>query len=266
MGTNAKNLFKLLTRQHMRQGGYYESLEPEVQCDWRLLRKALLARYPPPDSDEDETQPGGSSTEQKPAPTGPHVPQRNARIGRIKVIGANSSDFGYLGDGKTCYSSTGIGAGASATEAISVCYVPTSKLGEIEIQRSDGQPQVLGVHWRQPSPTTEIGSAHYSTISAFNYEGLYRSSKMEWAGPGYTRIWRVMADNALCAHLEDRAPRNALHFFMFNRSEHQRYAVDVAADAGTFMTKYGPPGGWTPVKLLFEPVIQTPCGRSADDA
>ncbi|KIO28583.1 hypothetical protein M407DRAFT_22317 [Tulasnella calospora MUT 4182] len=112
---------------------YYESLEPEVKCDWSLLRKALLARYPPLDGDEDEIQPGGSSMPQVLNSTGPHVLRRNARIGRIKVIGSNSSDFGYLGDGKTFYS-TGIGAGASPAEAISVCYVPASKLCEIEIQ------------------------------------------------------------------------------------------------------------------------------------
>ncbi|KIO16183.1 hypothetical protein M407DRAFT_247045, partial [Tulasnella calospora MUT 4182] len=173
----------------------------------------------------------------------------------------NSSDFGYLGDGTTCYSTSGIGAGASATEAISVCYVPTSKLCEIEIQRSDGQPQVLGVHWNQASPTTKIGSTDYSTISAFNYEGLYRSSKMAWPGPGYTRIWRVLADNTLCPHY---ASRNPLHFFMAKTSAHQRYAVDVVADAGAFMNQHGL--GWTLVKLLFEPIIQTPSGRSADDA
>ncbi|KIO28581.1 hypothetical protein M407DRAFT_22316 [Tulasnella calospora MUT 4182] len=197
-------------------------------------------------------------------PTGPHVLRRNARIGRIKVIGSNSSDFGYLGDGKTFYS-TGIGAGASPAESISVCYVPTSKLCEIEIQRSDGQPQVLGVHWCQPSPTTEFGSINYATILPFNYEGLYRSSKMAWTGPGYTRIWRVIADDTLCPYLGDHASRSPLQFFMLNRSDHQRYAINVAADAGTFMTKHGS-GGWTLVKLVFEPIIQTPCSRSADEA
>lgn len=28
---------------------YYESLSPDIQSDWRLLRQALLARYPLPD-------------------------------------------------------------------------------------------------------------------------------------------------------------------------------------------------------------------------
>lgn len=39
---------------------YYESLELEMQCDWRLLRHALLMKYPRLDDDEDELQSGGS--------------------------------------------------------------------------------------------------------------------------------------------------------------------------------------------------------------
>lgn len=74
-----------------------------------------------------------SSLPQGLAPVGPHGPRLNARIGRIKVIGANSADFGYLGDGQTVYTA-GIGAGASATEAIRVNYIPANSLYEIEIQ------------------------------------------------------------------------------------------------------------------------------------
>lgn len=69
------------------------------------------------------------------APTGPQAPRLNARIGRVKVIGTNSEDFGYLGDGNTFYTNTdGIGAGASAAEAIQVSYTPGNGLYEIEIQ------------------------------------------------------------------------------------------------------------------------------------
>lgn len=60
-------------------------------------------------------------------------PPFQARTGRIKVIGADFSDFGYLGDGATVTSSV-LGAGASATEAITVCYIPGAKLFEIEIK------------------------------------------------------------------------------------------------------------------------------------
>lgn len=153
---------------------YYESLEPEVQCDWRLLRKALLAWCPPSEGDADGIQPGesrwgrisilsGSQSLLKliyhsmcpfrilaaVAPMDPHGPQPNARIGKIKVIGANSTDFGYLGYGEA-FDSTGIGAGAPAAEAISICYVPANQLFEIKIQVGEhtlgtSKPLILSV-------------------------------------------------------------------------------------------------------------------------
>ncbi|KAG8915463.1 hypothetical protein FRC00_004098 [Tulasnella sp. 408] len=200
---------------------YYASLEREVKRDWDLLRSALLERYPPPDGDEDEMQYWAS---------------------RIKVIGANSEDFGYLGDGNTFYTNTdGIGAGASATEAIQVSYAPGNGLYEIEVQvgRYYYRPHTITPishnlvsettgnlkYWvftgatrlprrhldRQsmdaapPGPNNAYTvDCSYATITSFNYEGSYRSSKLNFDGPGYTRIWNVMADNTLCPHLEEQ--------------------------------------------------------------
>lgn len=39
---------------------YYESLSPEVQGDWRLLRQALLKEYPPTEPDNNNAQTGVS--------------------------------------------------------------------------------------------------------------------------------------------------------------------------------------------------------------
>ncbi|KAG8937579.1 hypothetical protein FRC00_003742 [Tulasnella sp. 408] len=214
----------------------YLTLEPEVKRDWSLLSLALLERYPPPDDDE-EMQVEGSSIRQVLTPAGPQVPQLNARIGRIKVIGANSADFGYLGDGKTVYAD-GIGAGASATEAILISYVPANGLYEIEIQRSGGKAEVLGVHWADPSVSTAFGSENFAILTALNYEGLYRSSKLGRPGPGYTRMWNVLADNTLRPYLEEHGSLNPLQFFLYKPSQYQRLAVDVAADASAFAIKY----------------------------
>lgn len=38
---------------------YYDGLEPDVKGNWSLLRSALLARYPPPDEEEEQVQAGG---------------------------------------------------------------------------------------------------------------------------------------------------------------------------------------------------------------
>lgn len=87
-----------------------------------------------------------SSIPQVIALAGPQGRRLNARTGRIKIIGANSEDFGYLGDGDTCYTKTdGVGAGASATDAIQVCYAPANGLYEIEIQvgRDYCHPHIL---------------------------------------------------------------------------------------------------------------------------
>lgn len=59
--------------------------------------------------------------------------QRPSRTGRIKVIGVNSSDYGYLGNGNTAIA-TSLGAGASKAEAISFCYKPGRGVFEIEIK------------------------------------------------------------------------------------------------------------------------------------
>lgn len=55
------------------------------------------------------------------------------QAGRIKVIGTDSSDYGYLGDGSTATLAS-LGAGASATEALSISYVPTKGFFELEIK------------------------------------------------------------------------------------------------------------------------------------
>ncbi|KAG8941871.1 hypothetical protein FRC04_004048 [Tulasnella sp. 424] len=39
---------------------YYESLSPDVQGDWRLLRQALLKEYPPAEPDASSAQAGVS--------------------------------------------------------------------------------------------------------------------------------------------------------------------------------------------------------------
>lgn len=103
-----------------------------------------------------------------------------SRTGRIRVIGVNSVDSGYLGNGETAIT-TSLGAGASATEALSFCYKPGRGLSEIEIrviitrsilpgyqkgmrirlQCQNGKSQVLGLHWEYPSPSTAMGSIKY---------------------------------------------------------------------------------------------------------
>ncbi|KAG8937220.1 hypothetical protein FRC00_007044 [Tulasnella sp. 408] len=242
---------------------YYDGLEPEVKRDWSLLRPALVARYSPPDDDEDEVQAGGYRMLQVLAPTGPSSPRLKARIGRIKVIGANSTDYGYLGNGKTCHEANGIAAGVSAPEAIRVGYVPANKPYEIEIRRSDGRCEALGVRWLRPSPSARIGCTDFAAITAFNYEGVYRSSKLKWSGPGYTRIWKVMADGTVYPHLEERGSYIPLHCIFHQASEHKTHAIDVAADGGAFVAKHS---DWTLAKLLFEPIVQNPEGRPADEA
>ncbi|KAG8994547.1 hypothetical protein FRB90_000400, partial [Tulasnella sp. 427] len=178
------------------------------------------------------------------------VPQK----GRIKVLGEDCAEYGYVGDGQNVYHA-GIGAGAPETEAIIFCYLPLKDdLFEIEIQRSDSKPQLLGAHWHAPNPSTSVGSIDFAVLAAFNYEGLRRSSKTGWGGPGYTQIWKVGPDNTLHPYFvgNDTVGHKQLQFFVHEPGGHQRRAVDVAADAGAFMVKHGP-GGWKLVELLFEP-------------
>ncbi|KAG8941872.1 hypothetical protein FRC04_004049 [Tulasnella sp. 424] len=138
---------------------FYQSLGPEVQCNWQLLRPALLTKYARPDDDDDEVPYDG--------PRLGHLPQivglGQPRTGRIKVIGANSADFDYVGDGNTVYITNGLGAAASASDACTFRYIPGSKLFEIQIKRPGDTYQVLGVHWNT-SPSTAIGCVEYALL------------------------------------------------------------------------------------------------------
>lgn len=225
---------------------YYDSLEPEVKRDWSLLRQALLARYPPLDDDENEAQPRGLRMPRTPILMEGQIP---SRTGRIRVIGVNSVDSGYLGNGETAIT-TSLGAGASATEALSFCYKPGRGLSEIEIRCQNGKSQVLGLHWEYPSPSTAMGSINYAGLTAFDCEGTRRSRKHSRNGPGQTRIWKVMSDNTVCPHLEDDESLKSLQLFVCGNSGRSRAGIDASADPGAFLTKYG--SGWKPVKLVFE--------------
>ncbi|KAG8976385.1 hypothetical protein FRB90_009188, partial [Tulasnella sp. 427] len=187
--------------------------------------------------------------------------------GRIKALGINYADFGYLADGQTMYHD-GIGAGASATEALIFSYVRLDNdLFEIEIKRSDGKPQLLGVHWDSSDPSVSVGSLKYelsssssekpglkefgrhAVLAVFNYEGLLRSSKAGWPGPGYTRIWKIKPDNTLCPYFVEKDVEKPLRLLLHAASSSQRRAVDVAADPGAFLIKWGEGGGWVLVVL-----------------
>ncbi|KAG8964599.1 hypothetical protein FRC05_003764 [Tulasnella sp. 425] len=145
---------------------YYDSLEPDVRYDWTLLRRALLTKYPRRDNDEGELLSEASRTSQVYVPAAVLGPTLQPRVGRIKVIGANSTDFEYIGDENNSISS-GLGAGAPATEASTFSYVPGSKLFEIQIKRPGEKDQVLGVHWYSPAPSTAIGSLNFAALTAF---------------------------------------------------------------------------------------------------
>lgn len=231
---------------------FYEDLSPEVQGDWRLLRQALLTKYPLSERFNDNA--GArfcSSCTFFPAP-GAAPPPLQSRRGRIKVIGENSADLGYIGNGNTSISSS-LGAGAPEDDASILSYTSSGKLHEMVVESSSGKPQVLGLHWISPSPNSAIGSTDFAAITAFNCEGSHRSSTMAWKGPGATAVWKIMPDGTVCPHLGEDNASTALRFFMHSNSGSKRFAVDVAADAGAFITNHGK-NGWVLVKLLFLPL------------
>ncbi|KAG8921691.1 hypothetical protein FRC01_000117 [Tulasnella sp. 417] len=136
---------------------YYETLSPDVQGDWRLLRQALLKEYPPVDSDITGAQTGGSrygslelldpkdpkrmiidafgfsSNFQAPTPAAAAPAPPQTKRGRIKVKGRDGSDFGYVGFGATATNSA-LGAGFTQAKALSISYTPVSQPFEINIE------------------------------------------------------------------------------------------------------------------------------------
>lgn len=230
---------------------YYESLSPDIQSDWRLLRQALLARYPLPDEIGGTPAGNFSSSHSSLAAEGAALPPPQPRKGRIKVIGETSADFGYIGDGTTCHKSC-IGGGASASAAVLFSYTPKGELHEIEIERSGGKDQAFGIHWLESSPSTVIGSLHHALVTAFDYAGTHRSSPTFRHGPGYTDIWNVRPDNTVWPHFGEDHSCKELRVFTNGDTTNQRFCLLVAADAGAFVTKFG--SSWKPVRLLFEEI------------
>ncbi|KAG9027582.1 hypothetical protein FS837_004223 [Tulasnella sp. UAMH 9824] len=115
---------------------FYQDLSPDVQGDWRLLCEALLVKYPLSEQFSGDAGVRFSSTFSMPFPaTGAAPPPAQSRKGRIKVIGENSADLGYIGNGNA---STGgsLGAGALGDEAMLLSYTSCGKLHEIVIEAS----------------------------------------------------------------------------------------------------------------------------------
>lgn len=234
---------------------FYEELSPDAQGDWRLLRQALLMKYPLP---ERFNQDVGTEYFSLNRPfsvsfstAGAAPPSSQPQKGRIKVIGENSADFGYIGNGNASTTSS-LGAGASADEALILSYIPCGELHELVIEPIDGKSQLLGLHWHSPSPSCAIGSSTFAALTGFNYEGSHRSSTMKWNGPGATAIWKIAPDGTVWPHLDDSKASTPLRCFLSSGSSHKRSALDAAADAGAFMTIYGKGGSWVLVKLLFQ--------------
>ncbi|KIO33479.1 hypothetical protein M407DRAFT_17734 [Tulasnella calospora MUT 4182] len=229
---------------------YFESLTPAIQSDWRLLRQALLTKYPPPDQVLG-TRAGNPGQDYNPlTAAGAALLLRQPRKGKLRVIGQDSTDFGYIGDGNTSHNAC-VGGGASVDHALLVSYIPGGELYEIEIERLGRENQVLGVHWRSPSPTTAIGSLDHAVITAFDYAGVHRLGPTSQGGPGYTAIWNVRPDNTVWPHFEEDRSCTGLRIFSNRDTGNQRFCLLVAADAGAFVTKFT---GWNVVKLTFEDV------------
>lgn len=232
---------------------YYESLSPDVQGDWRLLRQALLKEYPPAEPDASSAQAGVSSHSQAPTPASaaPPPPSQNRR-GRIKVRGTDGSDFGYLGYGAAATTSN-LGAGFSQIEALSISYVPVGQSFEIEIEQVAGTRQVLGLCWYSSPQSNVLGSGDYAAVAALDCNGTGRSSSMTWSGPKHTSVWSVGPGNALVAQWKDGSQPSILEYMIYTSLAYKARAVDTVLDAAKFCKNHSG-SSWSPASIFIEPL------------
>lgn len=227
---------------------FYESLSPEIQGDWRLLRQALLQEYPPTEPDNSNVQVGGSSHCQAPTPAAAAPPPSQNQRGRIRVRGADGSDFEYLGYGVTSTKSS-VGAGFSQTEALIIRYVPVGQSFEIDLEQVAGKRQVLGLYWGS-SPTSDMLAPNdYAAVTAFDCDGSGRSSNLRWSGPTQTSVWSVGPDDALVAHWKHGSLLSSLKYMISTQTVtgSKARAIDAVVDANAFLS-------WKPASLFIEPL------------
>ncbi|KAG8899784.1 hypothetical protein FRC01_010368 [Tulasnella sp. 417] len=80
---------------------WYEGLDDATQSDWDLLRRALLARYPPSSSESRISNPGAAPPAAPPPPTHPlSISELSisspAKIGRIRIHPDNAAAGSYV--------------------------------------------------------------------------------------------------------------------------------------------------------------------------
>ncbi|KAG8923030.1 hypothetical protein FRC01_013315 [Tulasnella sp. 417] len=227
---------------------YYETLSPEVQGDWRLLRQALLKEYPPRESDNAGAQAGGSSNPQAPTPAAAAPAPSQKKRGLIKVKGTDGEDFGYLGFGVAATKSS-LGAGFAQDKALSVSYTSISQQFEIDIEQPSGKRKVLGIHWNSTPTSARAAPDNYAVVTAFDCDGSNRSSGMAYTGAGQTSVWSIMSNNTLVAYWNYGSVNSALSYMIYTSKSCESLAVDVLAEDNSLRQP------WKRAILSVEPLM-----------
>lgn len=237
---------------------WYEALDDATQSDWGLLRRALLARYPPSMSELRNTSPGVAPPAAAPPPLQSlsiSEPSSNspAKVGRIRIYPDNAAAGAYVS--KMLNPSGHFQSTSVLSQSLEVQVIPCKGPQNVVFLNFSGRHQhtfpLLGIKWESNKTAYGNEPDSWASFVATNSEGTGSSSE-SYSGPGRSAVWNVFLDGSMTVAWP--AKKRATYAVLDPVVRLRDGLIHVFGDFDAYSAKHNIGAEWTRVRFVFEQI------------